>query len=339
MSLAHSQPTPSKAPEPERGPEVATNEAPLESSHKDHPRLPTPTLRVELRDLRHEATKVFLDHVNAATDIANMVDTVNEILYYPPKTATPTISNPSSSTDDQKPLRPHPFHPHIPPTRSVTFVLRDMDGVAYTTGLELDDDHKEIHFSLSYIASVAKRFTPRSQRSSTTASSSSSSTSSTSSSNQSSTSSPSLPSSSPTPSAPPSLPPSSPSPSFSPSTTSPSIRAELLGVICHELVHCYQWNALGSAPGGLIEGIADFVRLRAGFVPPHWKREGGKKWDAGYQTTGYFLDWLEGRCGEGAVRRLNEAMRGTRYEKGVWRELFGEDVGTLWGEYCGSLKE
>jgi len=33
-------------------------------------------------------------------------------------------------------------------------------------------------------------------------------------------------------------------------------REEIQGVLTHELVHCYQWNAKGTCPGGLIEGIA-----------------------------------------------------------------------------------
>ena len=28
----------------------------------------------------------------------------------------------------------------------------------------------------------------------------------------------------------------------------------------------------------------DWVRLRAGYQPPHWRR-GGTRWDEGYQTT------------------------------------------------------
>ena len=44
----------------------------------------------------------------------------------------------------------------------------------------------------------------------------------------------------------------------------------------------------GTAPGGLIEGIADFVRLRAGFAPPHWDPKSGKRWDEGYAVTGFF---------------------------------------------------
>lgn len=34
------------------------------------------------------------------------------------------------------------------------------------------------------------------------------------------------------------------------------VREEILGVLVHEFVHCYQYNGKGTAPGGLIEGIA-----------------------------------------------------------------------------------
>ena len=92
-----------------------------------------------------------------------------------------------------------------------------MGGVAYTTGTDLDNDHKELHFSLNYIANNGG-----------------------------------------------------------------VSRDEILGVICHELVHCFQWAANGTCPGGLIEGVADWVRLRAGLGAKHWKREAGGKWDGGY---------------------------------------------------------
>lgn len=77
---------------------------------------------------------------------------------------------------------------------------------------DLDNDHKEIHFSLNYINSInpASRLTH-----------------------------------------------------------------EITGVLTHELVHCYQWDAHGTCPGGLIEGIADWVRLNCDLSPPHWKRETG----------------------------------------------------------------
>jgi hypothetical protein len=33
---------------------------------------------------------------------------------------------------------------------------------------------------------------------------------------------------------------------------------EYMGVLCHELVHTVQYNGLGTADGGVIEGIADY---------------------------------------------------------------------------------
>ena len=109
---------------------------------------------------------------------------------------------------------------------------------------------------------------------------------------------------------------------------------EIQGILVHEMVHCWQWNAKGTAPGGLIEGIADFVRLKAGFSPPHWKREGGGQWDAGYQHTGYFLEWIENTYGDGSVRKINDALKGKKYEEDdFWEQLFGKKVGLLWEEY------
>ena len=113
---------------------------------------------------------------------------------------------------------------------------------------------------------------------------------------------------------------------------------EIQGVIVHEMVHCWQWNALGTAPVGLVEGIADFVRLKAGYSPPHWKKESGGQWDAGYQHTGYFLEWMESTLGEGSVRRINDALKDTKYEEDdFWEQLFGRKVGLLWKEYEASL--
>jgi hypothetical protein len=150
-----------------------------------------------------------------------------------------------------------------------------MDGVAYTTGMELDDDHKEIHFSVEYINGIDK-----------------------------------------------------------------SRKAdEVLGVLVHEMVHCYQYNASGTCPGGLVEGIADWVRLNSNLSPPHWKQETSGKWDAGYQHTGYFLDYLEHRYGNGTVSRMNEKLRTDRYEeKAFWTELLGRPVEQLWGDYQKSVE-
>jgi hypothetical protein len=112
------------------------------------------------------------------------------------------------------------------------------------------------------------------------------------------------------------------------------VKNEVYGVVTHEVVHCYQYNALGTCPEGLIEGIADFVRLNAGFVPPHWRRAPGDEWDAGYQTTAYFLDWVEQRAGPGTVRRLNECMRDVLYDVVIFEDVTGSSVKALWALYC-----
>jgi len=150
-----------------------------------------------------------------------------------------------------------------------------MGGVAYTTGKDIDDDHKEIHLSTDYIAKI-----PKERR-----------------------------------------------------------KKEMLGVLRHEMVHCWQWAARGTCPGGLIEGIADWVRLKSGLVPPHWTQESDGDWDAGYQHTAYFLDYLEQRFGDGTVVKINERLRDRTYhEVDFWEMCCGRRVEKLWKEYGHSLK-
>ncbi|KAJ4300286.1 hypothetical protein N0V88_002959 [Collariella sp. IMI 366227] len=247
---------PSPIPLPDRsketaepGPEAASAEADTKAA-----KFPQPKLRLKVPDLDHPGAIKFLTSVNAATLLSTAVNNVLRLLYKSPRDRETTV----------------------PPTRSVTLVLRDMDGVAYTTGTSLDNDHKEIHFSLQYINS-----------------------------------------------------------------TNPSRLAhEITGVLTHEVVHCYQWDAHGSCPGGLIEGVADWVRLRCDLSPPHWKRETGGDWDRGYQHTAYFLEYLEQRFGEGTVRRLNDKLRRHKYDsESFWPELLGESVQKLYGDYVENCKE
>ncbi|KAG9247778.1 plant basic secretory protein [Calycina marina] len=258
MTDAPSSPRPSVFTVPMSTRDPAPIPTPLPTTTSQKPSTPSfalPKLRLEIRDLNHDGTQGFLIAVVASKALLTAVQSVLSLLYKSPTEHTTTV----------------------PGTRSVTLVLRSMEGVAYTTGSELDSDHKEIHFSLDYIhKSVA-----------------------------------------------------------------PALLAhEIMGVLTHEMVHCYQYNALGTCPGGLIEGIADWVRLNSGLSPPHWKREGTGKWDAGYQHTGYFLDYLEKRYGEGLVRKLNEKLRIERYkEKHFWTELCGRPVEQLWCDYRQKLEE
>ena len=216
-----------------------------------------PKLRLHLNELSHDGTALFLSQVDACRLLPNAIGHVIQHLY------TPCAGS------------------KVPGTRSVTLVLRSMDGVAYTTGSELDDDHKEIHLSLDYVQNFSKE--PK------------------------------------------------------------ECRHEIIGVVTHEMVHCYQYNGEGAAPGGLIEGIADFVRLKAGLAPPHWKgpkEELGENWDSGYQKTAYFLSWLEEQHGSGTVGKINETMRTEKYDEDkFWEGIFGKGKGVdvLWKIYCDSL--
>ena len=222
------------------------------------PRFPSPRLRLKVLDLDHPGAEVFFTNSSPSTVLSRAVQSVLSVLY--------------------EPTRPNK---HIPPTRSVTLILRSMDGLADTIGSDTDNNDKKIHFSLDYIDRVSKR--PKQ--------------------------------------------PGQPS-------------AEIQGVLVHEMVHCWQWNGLGTAPIGLTEGIADFVRLKAGLSPAHWKREAGDKWDAGYQITGYFLEWIEDKLGEGSVRKINQALQEEKYEEDkFWGHLFGRQVADMWKEYSRGLDQ
>lgn len=253
-----------------------------------------PKLRLHAEELRHPSSVAFFTLV---PDVTSTLDAaLNSIIKYLYTSPTTKHNNMQESKTRKRPF----FHPSVPPTRSVTLFLRDFGGVAYTTGTELDNDHKEIHLSLPYVKHCT--------------------------------------------------------------TLADPVR-ELAGVLTHELVHCYQHTApprtddegdsektIPHPPGGLIEGIADFVRLKAQLDPPHWKKpqsasERASQWDAGYQHTAYFLAWIEDIwVGEGAIGMLNDRLLRTGYigedkektaagEIGFWRGLFGMEVANLWAEY------
>ncbi|KAL7915927.1 hypothetical protein GGI35DRAFT_10960 [Trichoderma velutinum] len=222
-----------------------------QNGHKD--RFSVPDIQLQIRDLKHPGAKRFLSAVDAADCLTTATLNLLKLLYHTP-------SDPETT---------------VPPTSSVTLILEDMPGVAYTVGNGSDNNIKEIHFSLSYIAQI-----------------------------------------------------------------NPSrVAHEINGVVTHELVHCFQYNGHGAAPGGLIEGIADWVRLHCNLSPPHWKQEVREDWDAGYQHTAYFLEYLEQLFGHGTVRRINEKLRASKYAEDVfWIELFGKEVKDLFEDYTKSLQ-
>ena len=82
----------------------------------------------------------------------------------------------------------------------------------------------------------------------------------------------------------------------------------------------------------------DFVRLKAELGPPHWKKVPGEDWDAGYEKTAYFLEWIEARYGASTIKELNERMKDTKYHRRIFKELTGRPVRKLWAMYCKSCE-
>ncbi|EFJ24815.1 hypothetical protein SELMODRAFT_232195 [Selaginella moellendorffii] len=110
------------------------------------------------------------------------------------------------------------------------------------------------------------------------------------------------------------------------------VAREIRGVMFHEMTHVWQWNGRGGAPGGLIEGIADFVRLKANLAPSHWVKPGaGNRWDEGYDVTARFLDYVNS-LSAGFVAKLN-AKLATGWSESYFQDLTGKSVGTLWSDY------
>ncbi len=115
---------------------------------------------------------------------------------------------------------------------------------------------------------------------------------------------------------------------------------ELTGVIIHEGTHVYQHNGKGTANSGLIEGIADYVRLKTGNPGSNWNRKSvPATWDAGYQSTAFFLEWIENRYKQGMVKLMNEKLKDTKYSDDIFRQMTGKSVNQLFKEYIVTLKK
>lgn len=123
---------------------------------------------------------------------------------------------------------------------------------------------------------------------------------------------------------------------------------ETRGVLYHEMTHCYQYepkNCGSYADGGtfwaFIEGLADAVRIHSGFIDMNNRKPGGWYTD-GYQTTGFFMQWLTTKDPD-ALRKLNASARDLEtwtFDAAI-KYIFGQEATVLkmWQEYQIFLKE
>lgn len=84
---------------------------------------------------------------------------------------------------------------------------------------------------------------------------------------------------------------------------------------------------------------ADWVRLHAGLRPPNWKEGEGDKWDAGYASTAFMLEWIEAKYGYGTIRNLNLTMRDREYDDVMFKEHTGRKISSLWKDYRSYVTE
>ncbi|BGP15389.1 hypothetical protein JCM10213_005111 [Rhodosporidiobolus nylandii] len=229
-----------------------------------------PKLHLRLLDLAHPGIEAFFRAAPSPGETLRIA--VKRVLstLYPPSLASTSAASAAAP----------------PPVRSVTLNVRTFDGVAHTCGSELDNEHKEVHLSASYLAGVSSRCGGNVKE----------------------------------------------------------VKHELEGVLTHELVHVFQYDGRGSVPGGVIEGIADWVRGESGLGAQHWheKVEEGDRWDAGYEKTGFFLRWLSSTLDNPhLVPQLNMGMRSSRWDDGVHLKklLGGQDVEELWQLYREELEK
>ncbi|PNT67621.1 uncharacterized protein LOC100829117 [Brachypodium distachyon] len=111
------------------------------------------------------------------------------------------------------------------------------------------------------------------------------------------------------------------------------VKTEVSGVLYHEAVHVWQWGLQDyDVHPWIFEGIADYVRLKADYVPGHWVAAGGgDKWDKGYDVTARFLDYCDS-LKAGFVAEMNGKLR-DGYSDDYFVQILGKSVEQLWNDY------
>lgn len=116
---------------------------------------------------------------------------------------------------------------------------------------------------------------------------------------------------------------------------------EIEGVLYHEMTHVWQNNngdyGADQFFRGTIEGIADWIRLRAGFPSTGWSpRARGGNWYDGYTTTAYFFDWIETTQKPNFVNEMNLKMADP-WSNDFFLQIVGRGVDDLWNDYQNSI--
>lgn len=115
------------------------------------------------------------------------------------------------------------------------------------------------------------------------------------------------------------------------------VAKEIKGVLYHEMTHMYQHDDSdgNGVDLGLIEGIADFVRFSAGYVPDGAQPNPNGNWNDGYRTTAFFLVWVDENYPD-FVYKLNLSMSnkdGKAWSPDSFKDITGYTADELWAQY------
>lgn len=119
------------------------------------------------------------------------------------------------------------------------------------------------------------------------------------------------------------------------------LSAEITGILHFGTSLIYQntgSDADAAPPSWLVVGIADYVRLEAGYIDRQQRAKGGSFDSSGSQTTAFFLEYLATK-NPTVVMQLNQRLAPTSpaWTNDVFETLLGSDVDALWSTYQATL--
>jgi hypothetical protein len=93
----------------------------------------------------------------------------------------------------------------------------------------------------------------------------------------------------------------------------------------------YLYLGFKTAPHGIIEGVADFLRLKSKF-DENWCKTKGGNWSDGYSKTAFFFEWVE-KSHFNFVHNLNSRLKFESWSDRIVLELTGSTIEELWDSY------